>query len=69
MKIIGTYKPNSNIITSMSIKGVDIPDYLELRKTLQKQRISIGEYFMDCYRELDKDAVDVGRLKTLRMNR
>ena len=43
----------------ISIKGNDESDYLALRRLLKGQRISIGEYLMDAYRELDKDNVDI----------
>ena len=69
MRNIGTYKQESNITTSVSIKGKDENDYLALRKLLKVQRISIGEYLIDAYRELDKDVVDVNRLRTLEISR
>lgn len=69
MRDIGTYKQESNITTSVSIKTRDESDYLALRRLLKGQRISIGEYLMDAYRELDKDVVDVNRLRTLQMSR
>jgi len=69
MRDIGAYKQHSNITTSISIKGNDESDYLALRRLLKGQRISIGEYLMDAYRELDKDVVDVTRLRTLQMSR
>ena len=69
MRDIGSYRQESNIITSVSIKTNDESDYLALRRLLKGQRISIGEYLMDAYRELDKDVVDVNRLRTLQMSR
>ena len=69
MRDIGTYKQESNITTSVSIKTRDESDYLALRRLLKVQRMSIGEYLMDAYRELDKDVVDVNRLRTLQMSR
>ena len=69
MRQIGSYRQESNIITSVSIKTNDESDYLALRRLLKGQRISIGEYLMDAYRELDKDVVDVNRLRTLQMSR
>ena len=69
MRVIGAYKQHSNITTSISIKGNDESDYLALRRLLKGQRISIGEYLIDAYRELDKDVVDVNRLRTLQMAR
>ncbi len=67
MRDIGSYRQESNIQTSVSIKSKDECDYLALRRLLKGQRISIGEYLIDCYRELDKDVVDVNRLRTLQM--
>ena len=69
MRQIGSYRQESNITTSVSIKTRDESDYLALRRLLKGQRISIGEYLMDAYRELDKDVVDVNRLRTLQMSR
>ena len=69
MRDIGSYRQESNIQTSVSIKSQDESDYLALRRLLKGQRISIGEYLMDAYRELDKDVVDVNRLRTLQMSR
>ena len=69
MRDIGSYRQESNIQTSVSIKSKDECDYLALRRLLKGQRISIGEYLIDCYRELDKDVVDVYRLRTLQMSR
>ena len=69
MRDIGSYRQESNIQTSVSIKSKDECDYLALRRLLKGQRISIGEYLIDCYRELDKDVVDVNRLRTLQMAR
>tara|TARA_B100001996_G_C18552749_1_gene551502 strand:+ start:110 stop:319 length:210 start_codon:yes stop_codon:yes gene_type:complete len=69
MRDIGSYRQESNIQTSVSIKSKDECDYLALRRLLKGQRISIGEYLIDCYRELDKDVVDVNRLRTLQMSR
>tara|TARA_B100000131_G_scaffold44512_1_gene39970 strand:- start:349 stop:558 length:210 start_codon:yes stop_codon:yes gene_type:complete len=69
MRKIGSYRQESNITTSVSIKNQDESDYLALRRLLKGQRISIGEYLMDAYRELDKDVVDVNRLRTLQMSR
>ena len=69
MRQIGCYRQESNITTSVSIKSQDESDYLALRRLLKGQRISIGEYLMDAYRELDKDVVDVNRLRTLQMSR
>ena len=59
------YKPQSNITSSYSIKKDDEKDYVELRQLLRQQRVSVGEYLIDAYRELDKGAPDTGRLKTI----
>ena len=68
-KTIGTYKPNkSNITTSISIRTKDESDYLELRKLISQHRISMGEYLVSSYRELDKGASNDFRLKTLKYN-
>ena len=47
MRDIGSYRQESNIITSVSIKTNDESDYLALRRLLKGQRISIGQYLMD----------------------
>ena len=65
MDKIHYYKPQSNITTSISIKQRDEDDYVALRQLLRQQRVSVGEYLIDAYRELDKGAPDTGRLKTL----
>ena len=50
------YRPNgSNITGSFCIKKADEKDYLELRKFLHDNHISLGVYLVECYRELDKD--------------
>jgi|10_taG_2_1085330.scaffolds.fasta_scaffold17288_3 hypothetical protein len=59
------YRQNSNIMTSMSIKGKDEQDYQELLDLLKKYRISKGEYFIASYRELDKGNTNDLRLKQL----
>ena len=65
MDKIHYYKPQSNITTSISVRQKDEADYFALRQLLKQQRVSIGEYLIDCYRELDKEVPDTGRLKTL----
>jgi hypothetical protein len=65
MEAIRCYKQKSNITTSISVKQKDEQDYLALRQLLSRHRISVGEYLIDAYRELDKDAPDAQRLKTL----
>ena len=62
MRDIGSYRQESNIQTSVSIKSKDECDYLALRRLLKGQRISIGEFLIDCFWELDKDVLDVYRL-------
>jgi hypothetical protein len=49
------YRPRSNITGSYCIKKADEKDYLELRKFLHDNHISLGVYLVECYRELDKD--------------
>tara|TARA_B100000287_G_C20397481_1_gene688222 strand:- start:195 stop:395 length:201 start_codon:yes stop_codon:yes gene_type:complete len=50
-----TFKPNgSNIQGCHTIKKVDEADYQELRQYLYYHHTSIGEYLVNCYRELDK---------------
>jgi len=63
---VGTYKSKSNIITSVSIKSKDEQDYLELREMLEEQRISIGEYLVSSYRELDKGVTNKLRLRSIK---
>lgn len=63
------YRPKSNIIFSGSVKKVDEQDYLLLRSLLQRERISIGEYLIDAYRELDKGSKDTARFKALRWSK
>lgn len=65
MDKIRYYKPQSNIITSISIKKKDEEDYADLRQLLRQQRLSVGEYLIDAYRELDKGSPDTRRLKIL----
>lgn len=49
-----TYRPNYNLVSSFSIKHKDEDDYQEARLFLESEGLSIGEYFMNAYRELDK---------------
>ena len=60
------YRSKSNIITSISIKNQDEQDYLELRTLLGNQRISICEYLISSYRELDKGVTDKLRLRAIK---
>ena len=63
---VGTYKSKSNIITSVSIKSRDEKDYLDLREMLEEQRISIWEYLISSYRELDKGVTNKLRLRAIK---
>ena len=65
-RTLGTYESKSNIITSLSVKGKDEHDYLELREMLDRQRISLGEYLISSYRELDKGVSDPIRLRAIK---
>ena len=49
-----TCRPNYNLISSFSIKHKDEDDYQAARLFLESEGLSIGEYFMNAYRELDK---------------
>tara|TARA_R100000008_G_scaffold84636_1_gene72561 strand:- start:2619 stop:2813 length:195 start_codon:yes stop_codon:yes gene_type:complete len=49
-----TCRPNSNLVGSFSIKKKDEKDYQDLRQHLYFHHISVGEYLVDAYRELDK---------------
>lgn len=60
------YRPNSNITGSFSIKGKDEKDYLAMRSLLRRNRISIGEYLVTSYRELDQGATNDLRLEAIR---
>ena len=50
------YKPNSNIITSMSVKQRDQDDYFQMRKDCQRYKWSQNDVQMLGYRELLKGA-------------
>ena len=47
-------RPQSNLTFSGSVKHKDELDYQELRNFLSHNDISIGQYIVDAYRELDK---------------
>ena len=47
-------RPNSNLTFSGSVKKKDELDYQELRNFLSYSDISIGQYLIDAYRELDQ---------------
>ena len=66
MKTIGTYRPQSNITTNLSIRKDDEEDYIRLRKLLRSYRIGVGEYLINAYRELDKDDIKHLRLQYMR---
>ena len=66
---LGTYKPNSNIITKISIKEEDEADYLNLRQLIRKSKGSIGDYLMTAYRELDKESKTTSWLQKYRRDR
>ena len=48
------YRQKSNITGCFSIKKEHEQDYQELREHLYDTHTSIGDYLIDCYRELDK---------------
>ena len=48
------YRPHSNLMFSGSVKHKDELDYQELRNFLSYSDISIGQYLIDAYRELDQ---------------
>ena len=60
------YKHKSNITGSFSIKNQDEETYFAMRDLLKKNRISIGEYLVSSYRELDQGASNDLRLAELR---
>ena len=60
------YRPKSNITGCFSIKNSDEDDYLELRYLLKRNRISIGEYLVTSFRELDQGASNDLRLAAIR---
>tara|TARA_B100000287_G_C20263291_1_gene634909 strand:+ start:81 stop:278 length:198 start_codon:yes stop_codon:yes gene_type:complete len=49
-----TCRTKSNLVGSFSIKKKDEKDYQELRQHLYYTHTSLGEYLVECYRELDK---------------
>ena len=48
------YRQRSNITGCFSIKKDNEQDYQELREHLYENHTSIGDYLIECYRELDK---------------
>lgn len=49
-----TYRPSSNLQGSFSIRKKDEKDYQDLRQHLYYHHMSVGEYLVSSYRELDK---------------
>ena len=47
------YRTKSNIQSSYSIKEKYEQDYLELRDILKKNNVSIGDYLVNAYQELE----------------
>ena len=68
-KPVGQYQPNSNIITTISIKAEDKEDYLNLRQLIRESRGSIGDYLMTAYRELDKETKTTSWIQKYRRGR
>ena len=65
----GTYKPNSNIITTVSIREDDEEDYFALRRLIKERKGSIGDYLITAYRELDKSEPESSYLRQFRRQR
>ena len=63
------YRTKSNIQSSYSIKEKYEQDYLELRDILKKNNVSIGDYLVNAYQELDKGSPNFQRIKTIRYSR
>ena len=68
-KPVGQYQPNSNIITTISIKAEDKEDYLNLRQLIRESKGSIGDYLMTAYRELDKETKTTSWIQKYRRGR
>lgn len=66
---LGKYKPNSNIITTISIKEEDEADYLKLRQLIRNNNGSIGDYLITAYRELDADTNTTSWIQKYRRKR
>ena len=49
-----THRPYSNLMGSYTIKKKDEKDFQELRQFLAYNKLHIGSYLVDSYRELDK---------------
>ena len=54
VSILSKYRPNYNLIFSGSVRQKDEFDYNELRQFLTLNKISLGSYLVDSYRELDQ---------------
>ena len=65
----GTYKPNSNIITTVSIREDDEEDYFALRRLIKERKGSIGDYLITAFRELDKSEPESSYLRQFRRQR
>ena len=50
------YRPNSNLTSTLSIKGKYESVYQELRNLLHHRNQSIGDYLIESYMELDHPA-------------
>ena len=59
------YRPRRQLMTSVSIPLKDETDYLELRQKLRPYGITLGQYIVSAYRELDQGTSDDLRLKAL----
>ena len=59
------YRTRSNIQSTFSIKEKYEKDYIELRKVLRKCNVSIGDYLVNAYQELDKGSSNFSRVKTI----
>lgn len=66
---VGTYRPNSNIVTTVSIREDDEKDYLALRRLIKERNGSIGDYLISAYRELDKLEPETNYIQHLRRQR
>ena len=63
------YRTKSNIQSSYSIKEKYEQDYFELRDILKKTNVSVGDYLVNAYQELDKGAPNDSRIKSIRWSR
>jgi len=44
------YKQKSNFITSISVKKQDEQDFFDLKKYLEKNRYSVSDYLVYCWK-------------------